>query len=47
MEKVLQVNNLQKYYGNRGTITKAVDGISFYVEKGEYIGIMGAPGSGL
>lgn len=46
MEKVLQVNNLQKYYGNRGTITKAVDGISFYVEKGEYIGIMGASGSG-
>lgn len=46
MEKVLQVNNLQKYYGNRGTITKAIDGISFYVEKGEYIGIMGASGSG-
>ena len=46
MEKVLQVDNLQKYYGNRGTITKAVDGISFYVEKGEYIGIMGASGSG-
>lgn len=37
---------MEKYYGNKGNVTKAVDGISFDVEKGEYIGIMGASGSG-
>ncbi|MDF2820902.1 MAG: transporter, ATP-binding protein [Clostridiales bacterium] len=46
MEKILDVKNIEKYYGNKGNITKAVDGISFSVEKGEYIGIMGASGSG-
>jgi len=40
------VQNIEKYYGNKGNITKAVDNISFEVEKGEYIGIMGASGSG-
>ena len=46
MEHVLEVRNIEKYYGNRGNVTKAVDDISFNVEKGEYIGIMGASGSG-
>lgn len=46
METVLKVSNIQKYYGNRGNITKAVDNISFEVELGDYIGIMGASGSG-
>ena len=46
METILKVENLQKYYGGKGNITKAVDNISFEVEKGEYIGIMGASGSG-
>lgn len=46
METVLQVQNIEKYYGGRGNVTKAVDGISFEVHKGEYIGIMGASGSG-
>ncbi len=46
METVLKVQNIEKYYGNRGNVTKAVDNISFEVEKGEYIGIMGASGSG-
>ena len=46
MKTVLQVQNMEKYYGNKGNVTKAVDGISFDVEKGEYIGIMGASGSG-
>ena len=40
------MQNIEKYYGNKGNITKAVDNISFEVEKGEYIGIMGASGSG-
>lgn len=46
MSTVLKVLNIEKYYGNKGNITKAVDGISFEVESGEYIGIMGASGSG-
>jgi putative ABC transport system ATP-binding protein len=46
MDKILKVQNLQKYYGIKGNITKAVDNISFDVAKGEYIGIMGASGSG-
>lgn len=43
---VLKVSNIEKYYGNKGNITKAIDNISFEVEKGEYVGIMGASGSG-
>ncbi|WP_195269165.1 ABC transporter ATP-binding protein [Eubacterium sp. 1001713B170207_170306_E7] len=49
MEKtapILSVQHIEKYYGNNGNITKAVDDISFDVLKGEYIGIMGASGSG-
>lgn len=45
-QEILRVERLQKYYGGRGNITKAIDGISFSVQKGEYIGIMGASGSG-
>lgn len=46
MSTILNVENLEKYYGNKGNITKAVDGISFEISQGEYIGIMGASGSG-
>lgn len=46
MSIVLKVENLEKYYGNRGNLTKAVDGISFQVMDGEFVGIMGASGSG-
>ena len=46
MNSVLIVKNLEKYYKNKGSLTKAVDHISFEVEKGEFIGIMGASGSG-
>jgi putative ABC transport system ATP-binding protein len=46
MNTILKVQNLQKYYGNKGNVTKAVDNISFNVSEGEYIGIMGASGSG-
>lgn len=46
MDTVLQVTKIQKYYGNKGNITKALDNISFGVEKGEFVGIMGASGSG-
>ena len=46
MNKILNVKNIEKYYRNKGNLTKAVDNISFEVENGEYIGIMGASGSG-
>ena len=46
MSRVLEVINAEKYYGEKGNITKALDDVSFSVEKGEFIGIMGASGSG-
>ena len=46
MNKVLEVNNIEKYYGNKSNLTKAIDNISFNVEEKEFIGIMGASGSG-
>ena len=45
-ETILQAVNIQKYYGGRENLTKAVDRISFQVQKGEFLGIMGASGSG-
>lgn len=46
MENVLEVKNIEKYYGNKSNLTKAIDNISFNVQKGEFVGIMGASGSG-
>ena len=46
MKPILEVENLEKYYGNRGNITKAVDNINFCVNEGEFVGIMGPSGSG-
>lgn len=46
MNTVLEVANVEKYYGNKGNLTKALDGISFSVDEGEFVGIMGASGSG-
>ena len=46
MGKVLEVKNIEKYYGNKSNLTKAIDNISFEVEEGEFVGIMGASGSG-
>ncbi len=43
---LLKLQNVEKYYGNRSNLTKAVDDISFSVEKGEFTAIMGASGSG-
>lgn len=45
-DPILRVEDIQKYYGSRGSLTKAVDHISFTVEKGEFLGIMGPSGSG-
>ena len=46
MNKILEVKNVTKYYGSGGAVTKALDGISLEVEKGEFVAIMGASGSG-
>lgn len=46
MSQILRVENVEKYYGGKGNVTKAVDRISFTVDKGEFVGIMGASGSG-
>lgn len=46
MENILEVKNIQKYYGSKSNLTKAVDNISFNVKEKEFVGIMGASGSG-
>lgn len=46
MNTVLEVTNVEKYYGTKGSLTKALDDISLSVEEGEFVGIMGASGSG-
>ena len=46
MSNVLEVKNVEKYYGNKSNLTKAIDNISFKVNDGEFVGIMGASGSG-
>ncbi len=43
---ILKVEKVEKYYGSRSSLTKAIDDISFNVEKGEFVAIMGASGSG-
>ncbi len=43
---MLQVQNIEKYYGSRNNVTKALDRVSFDVEAGEFLAIMGASGSG-
>ena len=44
MKNILSVSKIEKYYGNKGNITKAIDNISFKVNKGEFVGIMGPSG---
>ena len=46
MENILKVDKIEKYYGSRSSLTKAIDNLSFEVEKGEFVAIMGASGSG-
>ena len=46
MEPILKLEHIQKYYGNGGNVTKAIQDISFSVAEGEFLGIMGASGSG-
>lgn len=46
MQNILKIENLKKYYGTKNNITKAIDNISFTVNEGEFVAIMGASGSG-
>lgn len=46
MGVILKLENVEKYYGGKSNLTKAVGRISFDVEEGEFVGIMGASGSG-
>lgn len=46
MEKVLEVHSLNKIYGGRSNSTRALNDVTFTVQKGEFVGVMGASGSG-
>ena len=46
MNKILKIEKIEKYYGSKSSLTKAIDNLSFEVEKGEFVAIMGASGSG-
>ena len=46
MNTILKLEHIQKYYGNEGAVTKAINDIDFSVKEGEFLGIMGASGSG-
>lgn len=46
MEPILKIEKIEKYYGSKSSLTKAIDNLSFEVEKGEFVAIMGASGSG-
>ena len=44
--ELLKIQHIEKYYGSKSSLTKAIDDISFTVEKCEFVAIMGASGSG-
>ena len=46
MERILRIDKIEKYYGNKSSLTKAINNLSFDVDKGEFVAIMGASGSG-
>ncbi len=46
MSEILKIDSIEKYYGSKSSLTKALDDVSFIVEEGEYVAIMGASGSG-
>ena len=46
MEPILRIENIDKYYGNKSNLTKALSHLSLNIDKGEFVAIMGASGSG-
>ncbi|MGL5478375.1 MAG: ABC transporter ATP-binding protein, partial [Clostridium sp.] len=46
MKNILEVKDIEKFYGNKDNITRALKGVSFDVREGEFVGIMGPSGSG-
>ena len=46
MNEILKIDKIEKYYGNKGNVIKAIDDISFTVQEGEFVGVMGPSGSG-
>ncbi|HIU77543.1 MAG TPA: ABC transporter ATP-binding protein [Candidatus Pelethocola excrementipullorum] len=46
MQNIMEIDSLKKYYGKEDNQTKALDGISFQIMPGEFLGIMGSSGSG-
>lgn len=43
---ILQTIDLKKYYGTEPNITRALDGVNFTVEQGEFVAVVGTSGSG-
>ena len=46
MNSYIKICDIEKYYGSGSHVTKAIDRLSFTIDKGEFLGIMGASGSG-
>ena len=46
VQDYIRICDVEKYYGNKSNVTKAVDRVSFCVDKGEFVGVMGPSGSG-
>lgn len=43
---ILQTTDLKKYYGAEPNVTRALDGVTFNVEEGEFVAVVGTSGSG-
>ncbi len=46
MNTLLEIKNITKYYGSSDNVSKALNGVSFSMEQGEFTAVMGASGSG-
>ncbi|MGN1128507.1 MAG: ABC transporter ATP-binding protein, partial [Candidatus Flemingiibacterium sp.] len=46
MDTLLEIKNVTKYYGSGDAVSKALNGVSFSMERGEFTAVMGASGSG-
>lgn len=44
--EILKTQDLKKYYGTEPNIVRAIDGINFSVEEGEFVAVVGTSGSG-